>query len=73
VDWDSVFFGEGGWWFGVRQIKEFHYALLGKLCGKMFVDRAGLWFRVLGSRYGVKGSRWREGWVCLVEGDGIGS
>ncbi|GAU46008.1 hypothetical protein TSUD_401300 [Trifolium subterraneum] len=42
---------------GVRQLKEFNLALLGKWCWRMLVDREGLWFRVLVARYGVERGR----------------
>ncbi|PNX68890.1 cytochrome p450, partial [Trifolium pratense] len=32
---------------GVRRLREFNQALLGKWCWRMLVDSGGLWFRVL--------------------------
>ncbi|MCI51565.1 cytochrome P450, partial [Trifolium medium] len=52
---------------GVRQLREFNIALLGKWCWRMLVDRGGLWFRVLAARYETE--RGREERVFLVEGD----
>ncbi|CAJ2644765.1 unnamed protein product [Trifolium pratense] len=46
---------------GVRQLREFNLALLGKWCWRMLVDREGLWFRVLEARYGVEDGRLCEG------------
>ncbi|CAJ2674421.1 unnamed protein product [Trifolium pratense] len=46
---------------GVRQLREFNLALLGKWCWRMLVDREGLWFRVLAGRYGVERGRLCEG------------
>ncbi|GAU49469.1 hypothetical protein TSUD_91410 [Trifolium subterraneum] len=46
---------------GVRQLREFNLALLGKWCWRMLVDREGLWFRVLAARYELDGGRLREG------------
>ncbi|MCI40586.1 hypothetical protein A2U01_0061819, partial [Trifolium medium] len=46
---------------GVRQLREFNLALLGKWCWRMLVDREGLWFRVLAARYGVESGRLRDG------------
>jgi len=40
---------------GVRRIREFNNALLGKWCWRLLVDRHSLWFRVLSVRYGVEG------------------
>ncbi|PNX70048.1 receptor-like kinase, partial [Trifolium pratense] len=42
---------------GVRQLREFNLALLGKWCWRMLVDREGMWFRVLTARYGVERGR----------------
>jgi len=38
---------------GVRKLREFNIALLGKWCWRLLVDREGLWRRVLVARYGV--------------------
>ncbi|GAU32659.1 hypothetical protein TSUD_218360 [Trifolium subterraneum] len=46
---------------GVRQLKEFNLALLGKWCWRMLVDKEGLWFRVLAACYGLERGRLREG------------
>jgi hypothetical protein len=37
---------------GVRQMRKFNSALLGKWCWRMLVDKSGLWYEVLVSRYG---------------------
>ena len=42
---------------GVRRIREFNIALLGRWCWWLLVDTSSLWFRVLSSRYGVEGGR----------------
>jgi len=46
---------------GVRRIRVFNIALLGKWCWRLLVDRDSLWFRVLSARYGVE-------WGCVREG-----
>ncbi|KEH43503.1 hypothetical protein MTR_1g094270 [Medicago truncatula] len=46
---------------GVRRIRDFNIALLGKWCWRLLVERDRLWFRVLSSRYGVEDGRVREG------------
>ncbi|PNX93679.1 receptor-like kinase [Trifolium pratense] len=46
---------------GVRQLREFNLALLGKWCWRLLVDRGGLWFRVLEARYGLEGGRVKAG------------
>ncbi|CAJ2670936.1 unnamed protein product [Trifolium pratense] len=68
------------WGLGVRQLKEFNLALLGKWCWRMLVDREGLWFRVLAGRYGVergrlcvggtRGSTWWRELASLRDGGG---
>jgi hypothetical protein len=50
---------------GVRRLREFNIALLGKWCWRMLMDKAGLWFRVLAARYGVEIG-------CLRAGGGAG-
>lgn len=42
---------------GVRQLREFNLALLGKWCWKLLVDRGGLWYMVLVARYGEEAGR----------------
>ncbi|GAU52005.1 hypothetical protein TSUD_418090 [Trifolium subterraneum] len=37
---------------GVRQLREFNIALLGKWCWRLLVDKGGMWYRVLVARYG---------------------
>ncbi|GAU27449.1 hypothetical protein TSUD_161350 [Trifolium subterraneum] len=61
VCWDSVCLRKEYGGLGVRQLREFNLALLGKWCWRMLVDREGLWFRVLAARYGVEGGRLRDG------------
>lgn len=46
---------------GVRRMKDFNLALLGKWCWRMLVDRGGLWYRVLAARYGELGGRLEVG------------
>ncbi|XP_024630861.1 uncharacterized protein [Medicago truncatula] len=46
---------------GVRRLREFNVALLGKWCWRMLVDTEGLWYRVLNARYGEEGGRLKEG------------
>jgi hypothetical protein len=46
---------------GVRQLREFNTALLGKWCWGMLVDKTGFWYQVLEARYGVEAGRVAEG------------
>ncbi|MCH86380.1 cysteine-rich receptor-like protein kinase, partial [Trifolium medium] len=57
---------------GVRHLREFNIALLGKWCWRLLVDRGGLWYRVLVARYGeavgtlVVGGRSGSSWWRAV-------
>jgi len=60
---------------GVRQLKEFNEALLGKWRWRLLVDRVGLWYRVLVARYGEEdgGRSWSVWWKEVVRiRDGVG-
>jgi len=46
---------------GVRIIREFNVALLGKWCWRLLLERDSLWFRVLSARYGVEGGHVLDG------------
>jgi len=61
VDWNSVCQSKEVGGLGVRRIREFNYALLGKWCWRLLVDKNSLWFRVLLARYGVEGGQLLEG------------
>ncbi|CAJ2672661.1 unnamed protein product [Trifolium pratense] len=61
VSWKSICLRKEFGGLGVRQLREFNLALLGKWCWRLLVDREGLWYRVLVARYGVEGGRLREG------------
>ncbi|CAJ2642053.1 unnamed protein product [Trifolium pratense] len=61
VNWKTICLRREYGGLGVRQLREFNLALLGKWCWRMLVDREGLWFRVLAARYGVEGGRLRDG------------
>jgi len=54
-------FAKGVQRVGVRQLKEFNEALLGKWCWTMLVDRDGLWYRMLVPRYGEEDGRLEDG------------
>jgi len=51
---------DGG--LGVRRIREFNLALLGKWCWCMRVENRSVWYRVLAGRYGKVG--------CIIVEDG---
>ncbi|GAU19481.1 hypothetical protein TSUD_77250 [Trifolium subterraneum] len=83
VSWKSICLSKEGGGLGVRQMREFNLALLGKWCWRMLVDREGLWFRVLVARYGMERGRIRDGgrrgstwWreiACIQRGSELGS
>jgi len=66
---------EGG--LGVRRIRDFNIALLGKWCWRMLIDRESLWYRGLVAHYGEDGGYLREGGrealFFLVAGCGAGA
>ncbi|CAJ2662883.1 unnamed protein product [Trifolium pratense] len=61
INWNTICLRKEYGGLGVRQLREFNLALLGKWCWRMLVDREGLWFRVLAGRYGVVRGRLCEG------------
>ena len=64
VKWDTVCLRkeEGG--MGVRRLREFNLALLGKWWWRILHEPGNLWYRVLCARYGEAGG----GFATLVEG-----
>ncbi|GAU50260.1 hypothetical protein TSUD_409060 [Trifolium subterraneum] len=65
VRWRNVCLGQDHEGLGVRQLREFNTALLGKWCWQMLVDRDGMWFSVLTARYG--GVPLRVRYRCLYD------
>ena len=61
VDWNTVCRRKEVGGLGVRRIREFNLALLGKWCWRVLEDRESLWFRVLSARYGEDEGRLRGG------------
>jgi hypothetical protein len=61
IDWQSVCCSQEVEGLGVRRIRDFNRALLGKWCWRLLVERDSLWFRVLSSRYGVEGGQLSAG------------
>ena len=65
VDWQSICRSQEVEGLGVRRIREFNIALLGKWCWRLLVDRDSLWYRVLSAQYGVE-----DGCICQGGRDG---
>jgi len=42
-------------------VGEFNISLLGKWCWRMLIDKGGLWYQVLKSRYGEERGRLKDG------------
>jgi hypothetical protein len=61
IAWSSVCLRKEYGGLGVRQLREFNSALLGKWCWRLLVDRDGLWYRVLAARYSEEAGRLEVG------------
>jgi len=72
IGWNSLCLRREYEGLGIRRLREFNIALLGKWCWRLLVDRDGLWRRVLVARYGVADGGLEDGGPELffvVEGD----
>jgi hypothetical protein len=61
ISWNIVCSRKEYGGLGVRRLREFNIALLGKWCWRMLVDRGGLWYRVLVARFGEE-----RGCLCVT-------
>jgi len=61
VDWNTVCRSKEVGGLGLRRIKEFNNALLGKWGLRMLIERESLWFKVLSARYGLEEGRVKGG------------
>jgi len=80
VSWTTICSRREVGGLGVRRLREFNDALLGKWCWRLLVERSGLWYKVLVARYGEEDGRlevagrsgsswWRE--IAKIR-DGLG-
>jgi hypothetical protein len=80
MKWDKVCHDREVGGLGVRMVREFNFALLGKWSWRLLVEQEGLWFKVLVAKYGVENRRvsgggrnasswWKD--VCDVR-EGVG-
>jgi len=68
VDWNFVCLRKEVGGLGVRRIREFNMALLGKWCWRLLVEKESLWYRVLSAKYGEEGGTLLEGGMPLLGG-----
>jgi hypothetical protein len=61
IAWSSICLRKEYGGLGVRQLREFNSALLGKWCRRMLTDRDGFWYRVLVARCGEEAGRLEVG------------
>jgi len=54
----------------VRQLRELNFALIGKWCWRLLVDRGGLWYKVLVARYGEEAVKLEVGAGVFLFGGG---
>ena len=70
IDWETICLDKAVGGLGVRKLWEFNLALLGKWCWRQVTDREGLWFRLLATRYGIEGGRFKARGVRVQCGGG---
>ncbi|GKV27405.1 hypothetical protein SLEP1_g36578 [Rubroshorea leprosula] len=70
VKWEKVCKNKQYGGLGVRELRKFNLALMGKWWGRLARKDQGLWDKVIASKYGKRGGHWLD-WVR--EGRGIGS
>jgi len=73
IGWNSICLRQECDGMGVRRLRDFNTALLGKWCWRLLVEREGLWRKVLVARYGVEDGGLEDGGpelFFLVAGDG---
>jgi len=61
VAWNKICVSKESGGLGVRRMREFNIALLGKWCWRLLVDKGSLWYRVLVACYGEEDGRLEAG------------
>jgi len=61
VDWNYVCLRKEVGGLGVRRIRKFNSALLGKWCWRLLIEKESLRYRVLSARFGEEGGRLLDG------------
>ncbi|GKV44307.1 hypothetical protein SLEP1_g51499 [Rubroshorea leprosula] len=70
VKWEKVCKNKLCGGLGVREMRKFNLALMGKWWGRLARNEQGLWDKIIASKYGGSGGHWLD-WVR--DGRGIGS
>jgi hypothetical protein len=60
INWENVYSSKEYGGLGVRRIREFNLALLGKWCWHLYDNQGGLWFKVLVAKNRIEGGRVRR-------------
>lgn len=81
VAWKNICRGREVGGSGIRNLRAFNMALLGKWWWRLTTDKEGLWYRVLLAKYGElegmlsedprKGSSWWKDVCCFGGGGGV--
>ncbi|GKV29684.1 hypothetical protein SLEP1_g38589 [Rubroshorea leprosula] len=69
ISWDRVCKKkeEGG--LGVRDLRKFNLALMGKWWGRLAENREGMWKKIIIEKYGKGGGHWQD-WIAETRGIG---
>ncbi|GKU91817.1 hypothetical protein SLEP1_g5632 [Rubroshorea leprosula] len=62
VKWEMICKDKEYGGLGVKDLKKFNLALMGKWWGRLAIEQEGLWKRVIRGKYGVEGGHWQN-WV----------
>ena len=68
ISWETICTPKEVGGLGVRKLGAFNFALLGKWCWRMLIDKGGLWYRFLKARYGEVDGRLADGGVGVQFG-----